>query len=605
MSGKNIMKVLDPRMQFSTGREFLALRGASTIMAVQIQQSTPSNNSINITCNPPSNRIALAREVFLHLNVNITLNALGGTNTTNPALPLMIPGQFGPRAYPIASVIANETITLNGTSLAVNNGLQFWKALLHENADIDVRQRDYSITPSMMDNSGDYLTGAAATSSTRNPLGSWDSSYEDTRAAYTGFNITSNVAGATAATATLDCYEPVRIDPLQFGRLAYRDSAMIGMNTMTYAATLNNLNRMVSMAYITQSGSSTGTYTIGSVQVNIVQAELLFLNMTPSEDIPLPISTTYPYGFILDNSYTYPNSIAPGALATMTLSNISFGSIPRKMFIFVPVQPESIINTSAPISCTVPDTFLSLYNSSNPDFHPLNVTFDARPNFQGHTAIDLYKMCQKNGLSLSWNEWATMPANAPNSTGVGSILVLNFGDDITLGPDQAPGCLGQYQFSATITFKNTTQHVLPSATLHYTAIMDGSIHNEDGHLEATTGDLTREEIAKLEVNPHIKFIEHETVLGGGNFWGSVKDAWAKVRGFIKNNHLISAVTPMISKALTGVNPAFGPIVDAIGTQIKKNGYGTYAGGGRRGKSLRARIEGGGEVDEYPDNVFDD
>ena len=59
---------------------------------------------------------------------------------------------------------------------------------------------------------------------------------------------------------------------------------------------------------------------------------------------------------------------------------------------------------------------------------------------------DLYKMSVKNGCNMSWQQWAgdavqTLSNGASFGT-VGSVLAIDFGDDIGLDSTLAPGILG-------------------------------------------------------------------------------------------------------------------------------------------------------------------
>lgn len=603
---KNIIKVLDPRMQFQQGRNFLALRGASIINAAQYQQSSVSNSSVTITCNPPKSLVAMCKEVLLHMTFSITVT---GTNTTSPATALLTSGYYGPRAYPLSAIISSETMNINNDSYTIQGGNLFWKALLRMKGDYIDRERDYSTAPSMMDNSGQYLDDSSATTSVKNPLGSWDSSYEDTRTSFSGFTVVSNSPSTpTTASLTLDCVEPIRISPLAFGNHAYGDSALIGVSNMLYTASLQNLNRVMSFAKL----DAISNIALTSVVVNVTSAELMFLYLTPNPEIPIPASITLPYANVVDYPTVINQSLTNGSSATITLNNIQLNSIPRKIVMFAPVQPDSVSQTTDISACVVPDTFLSIYNVANPDAHPMQITFDNQALFGGHTAYDIYKMCQKNGLSLSWDEWATMPSNYVSghhgSTGVGSVVVMNFGEDIPLQKDVAVGCTGSYQFSATFTVVNTTGKTLPAVQFHMVAIYDGSsLTTSNGFTTHTNGDLTMQEVAAVPLNPEIGYTEFPSVLGGGDFWGSIKNIVGKIGSFLKNNKVISTIAPMLGNLLTPLlGPAAPVAANQIGQVAQRMGFGN---GGYRRRPLRQRIQGGllrggsiEDLEEEEDNV---
>lgn len=159
--------------------------------------------------------------------------------------------------------------------------------------------------------------------------------------------------------------------------------------------------------------------TLSAVSVNFSNPVLLFKYITPSLLQRLPRSISYPY-FSVDRYPTTSNiSFAPNSSQILQSNNIQLKSIPRKIYIFARRQ-----NMDETFSTT--DTYFAINNIS------LNWNNESGL-LSSATQQDLYNISKKNGVNLSWSQWAgaysfvsQTIANTSKIGLVGSILCLNF-----------------------------------------------------------------------------------------------------------------------------------------------------------------------------------
>jgi hypothetical protein len=202
--------------------------------------------------------------------------------------------------------------------------------------------------------------------------------------------------------------------------------------------------------------------------------------LTPGPDVTLPLVSTVPYVEFPRYVRTVTQSFV-GA-QTVSTQTISLTSIPDMIMLFV--KPA----TKGPSQL---DQYIPIDNVS--------VTFDNFSNLcSGFQQFNLYESAVAAGLDLDWHQWrgftqsaiattsrVSLASNAVTTaprfrqTGVtqlsGGPILLRMGQDITLSPGLAPGCLGNYSFQATVRLPNTYgfYDYLTSATITLIAINTG------------------------------------------------------------------------------------------------------------------------------------
>ena len=202
--------------------------------------------------------------------------------------------------------------------------------------------------------------------------------------------------------------------------------------------------------------------------------------LTPGPDVTLPLVSTVPYVEFPRYVRTVTQSFV-GAQSVST-QTISLTSIPDMIMLYV--KPA----TKGPSQL---DQYIPIDNVS--------VTFDNFSNLcSGFQQFNLYESAVAAGLDLDWHQWrgftqsaiattsrVSLASNAVTTaprfrqTGVtqlsGGPILLRMGQDITLSPGLAPGCLGNYSFQATVRLPNTYgfYDYLTSATITLVAINTG------------------------------------------------------------------------------------------------------------------------------------
>ena len=591
-----IIKVLDPRLQFnSSSHKVLALSGASYINSVAYPVNSLSQSSVVIQCNPASSNVAVDSNFNLHMAFTITVT---GTNTS--AQPLLIPSMFGPSFLPIRKIITSEALAINGTVSQIQNPHLFFPQMVGSydaklNGAID---GEWSTTPSFPDQSTDFLQLPQSAFSLRNPLASaYDQTLITPRAVFPGFQVVSNDPGATSATFTLDCAEPLIMSPLHFGDGSFESIAMTNINNLLYTANIANLNKVLSIGYNVDSMTGGlyyepiggGLIEITNVSVQVTLAELLIFQYSLTPDVPRPLKLINGYSEIIDYNTTSQQPLAPGGSATLTLANQTFGSIPRSVYIFVPSQPDTFTQTSLPSACTATTSYLQFGGAGgfagNSSFHPLSINFNNVTQAQTFNLYDLYKIAKKNGCVQDFSEFVGLSNQGGYSNSVGTCVKMNFGEDIVLGEDGlSVGTTGKFNFTAQLSVFNQTSHVLDSVTLHCVVVYDGyQTINADTQTMNHQASFTAAEVMAIPLNPDIKFKPRRAIFGG-SFWSKLKSFVAPIGSLLKSTGAIGKYAHMI--------PHVG---QHVATAAQSLGYGYRRGGRPAGAGRLAggrRMRGG-------------
>ena len=499
--------VMDPRLEISSQKDYIAIKGAQVVGYQQFPANNVANSSVQVTCNPPNRNVAIGRIVLKRVSFQWQVT---GTNTSGGAL--LNSGFIAPRAFPLMCVTQSEQMIIENDSLSIAPVQQYWRALMHYRNGFEDRFGALSMTPSMLDQFQDYSEGAG---SIRNPLAAYgDNSFENTRGGFVGFTIDPQAPGNTVATGSLTVTEPVLVSPFCYGEKGNHFASLAGIQTMSYTATFGNLPRILSI--IQGQGAAAGTIVLNEPVVNITAASLLFTYLTPDPLIPVPR--------LMETSYfspvCYPTrslvTVAPGGQVQLTMNSVQVSSIPRRLLIFAKRDDSQETAFTS-------DSYLSL----SPTANPLTVTWQNQQLLAQATTQDLYNISVKNGSSQSWSQFIGRQ---------GSVLAIDFGLDLGLAPNQAPGSLGNYQLGLTCNFTNTSsQTILP--TIYVVVIAEGSFNVTDGSCSHALGVLSPDDILNGEIMPVGSYRRSEDVYGGK--FEFLKSFANKVGSFVKKHKLIS------------------------------------------------------------------
>lgn len=579
-----VLRVNDPVTNLNSKRDYIVLRGGSVNSWQQFPATNVNTNTIQITCNPPSRDIIVNRKVYLRAQFTLTFTGVG-----NPLLRMDVAD--APRAYPLSQVINTLQMTINDDTLTLAPFNQYWPALLWYHNRMCQRREDYSMTPSMLDQSQNYsdIFGGI-----RSPLQGYRAGApenDEPRAGFSGMTITN---GNNTATVVMTITEPIFLSPLYFG--SGNSSGLIGIENMAFTATLGNLQRLWS-----HDGVNGNSVTALTVAIN--SASLLFNYITPDTVSHIPRQLSYPYF----NLVSYPTkgslNVAPGGAFSQTMQNIQLASIPRRIYIFARMD-DSLLqanNTGFLLS----DSYCAFANSN-----PISLTWNNNQFLSQASVQDLYQMSVRNGVQMSWNQWNAQAPNGVNpnpnavTTGVGSILCVDFGTDIGLSPLEAPGVLGQYQLQFTVNMINTnpTQTFIP--TLYCVVVSEGAFNVINGSCNHKIGVLTHSDVLNSRLAPSITMNDLHNVYGGGigDFFRSIVSG---AEGAFKGIKKVLPVAEQILKVIP--HPYAQRAAEGVRTVRNVVGGGTSGGilyeegveagcGGARRKRVVKRKKKGGDMD---------
>lgn len=560
----NTVRVLDPLVNVSSERFYAVLSGGSRISWKPFTTNSFDESSFQFACPPPSPNIFVDRKVYL--KTDVTINFTGTENAATPDGGIIQAGVDALRAYPLSSNMNVLTVTINNTAVSVNMSDTI-RTLLRMHNPVQQRNQELSLSPSMQDQSQNYVDLMGGI---RNPLSVYADSASGADEPRGGFLYSSfnpgptGVTGPTSASLTTTLCEPLFLSPFLFG--AGDDSAFLGVQTLDFNITWNaNLARFWSHMLLP---SNQNPATLSSVSVTFNNPVLLFKYITPSLLQRLPRSISYPY-FSIDRYPTTPGTslAAKQSGFVMASNNIQLKSIPRKIVIAARRQ-----NSDEDFTTT--DTYLSIT--------AVNVNWNNESGLlSSATQQDLYNIAKKNGVNLSYSQWAggysfvsQSIANTSQIGLVGSVLPLEMGTDIALREDECPGMLGTYQLqvNATVTNINTLEAIVP--TLYLIIISEGVFTVLDNRSVSQIGVVSKLDVIESRMSPYVDYNVLYNI-HGGNFFSSIKSFGEKVLSGLKRVHDFAKQHKLLSRGLSAVSliPQAAAVAGPAAQIARAVGYG--------------------------------
>lgn len=560
-----VVKVIDPRVNINNQRVYATLRGPQENSYQPFPSTSFNNSQAQITCNPPSRDTIVDRKVWVNATFNLTFSGTPGSLGT-----LLVPGQYdAPRNEPLAQITNTMQASINNDQVSCNYN-QYSTAFARYHNCHHLRSTTDSMSPSMPDSYQQYSDWEIYGSG-RNPLAYFgENSAEQSRGGFSGLTITSNTD--TSATATLEITEPVYLSPFLFHQ-KHDESGLVGVQNMSFVFTFGNLKRLWSHSGSNKIPAPQGTIT--SLDVSLTSIQVLLHYMTPQLGSGIPRAISYPYAEITPYPTTSSTALTSGSSINMTLSSVQLKSIPRRMYIYARQRDEDI-DSSVSSSVGHSDVFAVI--------NTITITFNNRVGLlSSATQQDLYQIAVKNGCNSSWNEW---------TNNVGSVLCIDFGEDIGLPINEAPGLLGNYQMQFTVNITNTSAAAV-TYSLYAVVVNEGTYSIIDGSAQHMVGVLSHADVLNADRNPEVSYEKSEHVYGG-SFWDSLKKFGSDVAsGFrIGRDFLKPVVSPVLD--LLPNNPAKGIFrgLTGYGMSGGMNGHG-MSGGARRkyyGRMVRKGVK---------------
>jgi len=536
--GLSIAEIVDPITNIDSSRVYGVLRGGQIVQERSYDTTDFSNSQMSFTINPNSLNTVIDRNI--KVKVPVTIDFVG---TTTGGGNLLETGYDAFRANPISSITQNLEVKINGTTTSIRLA-DTKDILLNYNTGYDVRNRDYSTSPSMQDQ---YQRYDAQAGNLRNPLSGYGDSYEIARGA---FNYTSFANTTTTGQIKAVLVEPMFLSPFVFGHQSRAGFYNISQMVFSFNF-ISDLTRIWSHAV-------GGGATFSSITVTIEKPSMLVKQISPRTDQVIPRSLIYPYYEVVSHVTRSSNNYAPNDVNTEISQSIQLNSVPRRMYICMRRNKADRYGSSG-----------YLYTDSYFAVDQLIVEYGTKNLLSAAKPQDLYKMSIKNGYSSSWERFSgglTYDLGATNTPyGTSSAPVcIEFGTDIALGSLSAPGLLDKQQLQITGQFRNVNQtDTINQPEMVVLIVYEGIFTIQPEMTSKQIGILSQKDVLNAGDRPKLDYFESQDAYGG-NFFSGLKKLF---KGFTQSgkkvfDHLpeiVEKATPIV-KTIMKEAPALLPLI---------------------------------------------
>jgi hypothetical protein len=477
------------------------------------------------TINPPSTQTIVDRNMKVRCYFEVTTDQdlqLG----TNDAL----------RQFPVSTLCDVLSVQINGENISDNVSDKLHAMLCYGN-NADDRNSQCSTTPTMPDNYKQYSDWATY-GSAKNPLSNYgENGAEDPRG---GFPVQVVNSKTFRVVLTENLILSPFLSPFQ-----QQQEGFVNVNQINVSFRWkSNLTQILSH-------SSLGN-AITTVTVTMYQApEMLTTFITPDLTQPIPQLQVLPYY----NSQDYIKNIgavANGAETVVISDSIKLSQVPRRLYLFVRNQRSTSTQNT-------PDSFLKIKR--------LSVLWNNQSGlFSSASEQDLFEICKRNGLNLTYPQWDKYR---------GGVMCIEFGKDIGLLDNEAPGCQGQYTIQVQMTVANDSGATF-TGEFYQVFMMEGTFTISENFARASLGNLTNDIVLRAKAGSEEIDYHHLNRIHGGSFWSGLKSFVNKVaRG-------VQSVLPIASKVVGALAPEFSPIVSGVGqvASLARSATGGRLSGGR-------------------------
>ena len=209
--------ISDPRLVIQNEREYAVFKSPQSTLYKQFTTTSINNASLTFSCPTPSASVVCDRKVLLYVPIRLTLNGLCPIGNT-----LLNVSRSGPRAFGLLKSLQSIIATINNQTVSLNCA-DIIGALLHYNTDDILKDTEYSITPTSLDQSQEYTS---LQGSTRSPLSLYWDSVQDSvmpNGGFCNYRIISNPASTSPTvpvTAVVDIAfcENLMLAPFLWGK---------------------------------------------------------------------------------------------------------------------------------------------------------------------------------------------------------------------------------------------------------------------------------------------------------------------------------------------------------------------------------------------------
>ena len=521
-----------------------------------------SNSQVTTTLNLNSSDFVLDSNILYEQPISVVIN--GTTDGAN----ILVDGCAALRANALSQIIATLEMKYQSTGYAWQIGNVISALAHYGNPTNEKYNTGYDLA--MLDQSQDY---SDLTNSNRNPLALFSSGYDNVvhRGAYP-WVVTVNTPTQAVFTTTLRSLlvcPPLHDQIERGGRsgagISHLNNIGININFLANAG-----NRLLSLA----KNRNGDVLNVTNIQVTFNQPNFQFVQIKAHEDVPRCLA--FPFSSL--EQYPYNITLPFNTETQINVSSFSLSRVPRSMYLFCRPSNNAYLSSTAGVH--IPDCFTQISK--------LTIQYDGQTLITPSATVSaLYKMAMQNGVVDNYQQFTAQPvlksfgagvSNPQNYNGIGSVLKLHFGSDISLYEGVRVGGYNNTSISLTATLKNVCP-LTTDFTFYLLLQYDDVIEMFDNMSQLSMIPLSPEDISRggRSQSVHHDVVKQSFDLAGGMSSGIIKSG--KAQALIKT-----------MKSVFG-NPA---VRDAVKSTLRSQGHSKQAqmlqsvGFGRRRRSSRVR-----------------
>lgn len=556
-----VLGVIDPRIDLDVDPFYLVEKGAGEVIYRKYEADSFGGGTININTQLSDRRTVVDCKVKIKTTFAVRIAALGGYAPFTVGSPIytnLAVQPFCPRFSPLISACTNAVLNLNGKQFSqpVN---RFNTPLMKYCTSTEESAYDFSLFPAYQDILPEfydyplngvptYAAGVPQASPTAGNAMNSNQKLEaylaNTRAAWL-----QNVAveGTAATTSVLNfSYETEEILPLSPLIWGHKNiKGLSGLDTLGITLNYDQTLLNASMQYcpVGLEANSVSTFTI-SQTISDCSAE--FIYFSPQANMEVPPVLRYRYNDIQHVAKNIPTSNVTGiydprtaktggGISTFTSDSITLQGMPKRIYVFIRRQGSAI-------NSTTPDTYAYISN--------INVTLGNRSGILAEaTPQSLYTMAVKNGYKGSWDHWRYL---------CGSVLCIDFAQDIPMGILDAPGTLSKMNLQFNVTGQSLyydyksddAAGVYAAAPLELNTVIvyDGIVVIKNGQVLQEPNDVSPLDVVNAIRVQKVNYRDVIDYAGGSYAGGAIsKYVDAVKRGFSKVKALANKAAPYVKE----------------------------------------------------------
>jgi hypothetical protein len=415
------VRVLEPRTDIKADVEqnHVVLQGGMRITH-QVNNADSSNNTQSLwSVYPPSPQTIVDRLVKVRLVLKLTLN----TRVDREIGPVSL------RQFPLHSILDVLTVQINGESISDNVGDKIHAMLCYGNTPED-RNKTWSQTASQPDQFMVYQA-VNVEGSARNTFAKYGENVVETSRG--GFPVVyANEDGKDVGEFTWTITEPLLLSPFYTG-LGGQQEGFVNVNQFNFSLRYKDLREAI---------KANVNLDINSVDI-VGQPQLLTTYITPDLTQPIPTLQTLPYYKTLDYIKDVGTYNRGTQVNNFQSDTIRLSQIPRKLYVFIRRKRNTVKTGDDPDQVYKTEDTYAYINR-------MSILWNNQSGLLANaSAQDLHEISVRNGCNLSWTQWAEQR---------GSVMCIEFGKDIGLLDNEAPGVRGQHVIQISTDFKTLSEN---------------------------------------------------------------------------------------------------------------------------------------------------